>query len=114
MNVSEVEAALCMWEHAVTPDGLMNIKSKPFLDWLAGEEGYAHARMAVIHLAPFCEISYIWAKHNGYDDCFDWEFVPAWCQYAMKRTPAVISAEWAISIGKSIYEDWMVVNPPTK
>lgn len=112
----EVDAALCIWEYALSPsntDHLRKLCTGSFLDWLKGEEGYASAREAAAHLARFCEMSYIYARHYGFDDSFDWEFVPRWCDRIQNAfdDPGELSREVGISysvwLGKEIAETFL-------
>lgn len=93
------EAAMCIWEHA--------LENSEFMDWLRGDEGQAVARQMVIdYLAEHCEISYILAKEWGFDDSFDWEYVPKYCQALMRHMgkdgPSVAIEKYAVLIAKEI------------
>ena len=106
MTRDECEAALCIWEYALSPVD-QGRNDEKFLDWLKQGEGWAQARTTVMDITSLCEIAYVWAKHHGYDDCFDWQFVPAWCQFAMRRIlPSDLNETWAIQTGFRIYKEW--------
>lgn len=106
MTRDEADAALCIWEYALDPVGGDIATAEAFLHWLKQDEGFATARDTVLDLAPMCEIAYVWAKHHGFDSSFDWEFVPRWCRYAMKRkVPSDLNETWAIQTGFRIYKE---------
>lgn len=116
----EMDAALCIWEVAVDPRATDHIKKRGegmFVDWMKEGEGFAHARDNAVHLAKFCELAYIYAKHHGFDDSFDWEFVPRFCDRAHKMfdAPSEIVHEqgiaWAVWAGRDIAEEVNALSP---
>lgn len=100
----EVEAALCIWEHALSSQhqGMEDI-----FDWLRAGEGSSAARQQAIALAKDCERSYLIAVELGYDAPFDWEFVPKWVQLAMDITEThCLTRSWITYIGMEIYREF--------
>jgi hypothetical protein len=70
-TLNEVEAAMCIWEHALH---CRRVDEHP--KWLR-DEGAAANRITCLHMAPAMDAAYQAAvTHYEYDDCFDWEFVP--------------------------------------
>jgi hypothetical protein len=70
-TLNEVEAAMCIWEHALH---CRRVDEHP--KWLR-DEGAAANRTTCMHMAPAMETAYQYAvTWYGYDDPFDWEFVP--------------------------------------
>lgn len=68
------EAAACLWEEALA----LLQKNDP--EWLEAQQshGYSSLRYDVIQMARACHEDWLVAEKAGYDDPFDWEFVPAW------------------------------------
>jgi hypothetical protein len=83
-SYKECEAAMCLWEECL----LRRANGDDALfDWLRGGEGAASARFMCIDFAEDIEGSYQWAQDVlGFDDCFDWEFVPRWADATMELT----------------------------
>lgn len=76
-------------------------------EWLAAGEGAASARQQCIALAKDCDRSYHIANDLGYDDLFDWEFVPRWVREAMRITEKHdLAPEWVDYIGRKIYDEF--------
>ncbi len=100
----EAEAAMCLWENALhrridDDDGLY--------DWLRGGEGAACARDMCLRLAADIELAYKTAVDEGFDDCFDWEFVPRWAEYAMEATMELRLGDAVnVDIGFAIAKEW--------
>lgn len=70
-----MEAAMSMWEWVIENEG------KPESPWYAAGDdiGMGQLRSNVLDAAIACETDYQEAVAvEGYDDCFDWAFVPAW------------------------------------
>lgn len=108
MTRHECEAAMCIWEYALNPVDGHKEYAEYFLDWLGTDDGYTQARQTVMKITPLCETSYIWAKHHGYDDSFDSEFIPRWCYYAiMRNRPSDLDETWAIMIGMKIHKEFV-------
>jgi hypothetical protein len=62
------ETALCIWEWM--------IEQRAAIAWLPDTGAYAHRRLA-IELAEPMNTAFDYAVESyGYDDAFDWEFVP--------------------------------------
>lgn len=80
-NYDECEAAMCLWEESIQRQ---HMRDDELFGWLAGGEGAARARGMCIELAKDIEYSYNVAKAFGFDDCFDWDFVPMWADLAME------------------------------
>lgn len=104
LTYDETEAAMCLWEHC------LHTRSQGcdlLWDWLRGGEGAANARDMCIRLAPDIERSYQIARKCGFDDSFDWEFVPRWAALAMEITNDYdLYQEWIDYIGRRVFYDW--------
>jgi hypothetical protein len=100
-----VDAALCIWEYCLL---LRNdTDDDSVFDWLRGGEGAATARNMCIQLAKDCDRSYTVAAALGYDDSFDWEFVPRWVTEAMHISEfAGLEGPWIDYIGRRIYDEF--------
>lgn len=99
-----VEAAMCLWEECLHQRTMGN---NVLWDWLRGNEGAANARDMCINFAKDIEKSYRVARDCGFDDSFDWEFVPRWAALAMEITQDhFIQAPWLDYMGRRIYYDW--------
>lgn len=74
-----IDAALCAWEHV-----LERLKARGSNKWKYRRQkaGMAALREHVAALALTIELAYQEAKRKGYDDCFDWEFVPKFLEAA--------------------------------
>ena len=69
------EAACCIWEYL-----LQQRRINPEIQTAFSDYGYAHMRyLAIIH-ADQCHLDYAKAVEKGYDDAFDWDFVPDWVE----------------------------------
>lgn len=62
---------MCLWEYC------LNETPAQFTERIV-IEGYATTRALVSGLAAPCHQAYEIARDQGYDDSFDWEFVPRW------------------------------------
>jgi hypothetical protein len=104
----QIDAALCLWEYALS---CKVEKDLSVFNWMGGDSGgTAFARQICIELAKNCDRSYHIAHDLGYDDCFDWEFVPCWVREAMKLTTIHdLEAPWIDFIGRKIYQDYMEI-----
>ena len=100
----ETEAAMCLWEECIRRQ---TIRDDDMFRWLAGDEGAASARDMCIELAAGVERSYYVAKAFGFDTLFDWEFVPAWTNYAMEITEEghILNRSWLNYIGYKVAWD---------
>ncbi|CAB4197181.1 hypothetical protein UFOVP1304_55 [uncultured Caudovirales phage] len=78
MKDESIEDAMCLWEVILT---LPNAERDWWLDG-----GAAAARSLVAELSPFCSAAYEHAVSRGFDDCFDWEFCPAWIEIVSVRS----------------------------
>ena len=100
---NDMDAALCIWEYALH---CKVINDETVYDWLRGDEGAAAARDMCIDLASDLDTSYHVATSLGYDDSFDWEFVPAWVRLAMDIPLRLgTSIDWLDYMGRTIYRD---------
>lgn len=72
------DAAMCLWEEALDKPEIM--------ERLKDGEGAVAARDYVqTVLAPLCDLSWQYAiRVLGYDDAFDWEFVPEFLKQATR------------------------------
>jgi len=81
------EAACCIWE------ALLAIRSRVTFEEERGEtseyflkeinegfidHGTAQMRYLAITHAEKCHLDYVKAVEDGFDDAFDWDFVPTW------------------------------------
>ena len=75
---------------------------------MRGGEGAASARDACLSFATDIEYCYTVARDQfGFDDSFDWEFVPRWADYAMEVTEEhMLTEEWLRYIAYKVTEDW--------
>ena len=115
----EVDAALCLWEESLMRQ--IDHKKKhghdsidPLFDWLrGGVQGAACARDMCIELSPDIEATYVIARDEfGFDDSFDWEFVPRWADYAMELTETHhLTPTWFKWIAYKVTEDWRATFP---
>lgn len=110
----EVDAAMCLWEecimrqvswrneHGITDTG------PPMFDWLRGGEGAASARDMCVCLAKDLEESWKVAHEKyGFDDSFDWEFVPRWADEAMDLTEwENLTPRWHKYLAWKVTERW--------
>jgi hypothetical protein len=115
----EVDAALCLWEECLlrkvgarSKGGLEAMEAEPLWVWLSAGEGAASARDMCLQLAKDIELSYQYARLIGFDDSFDWEFVPRWADYAMEVTEEhFLDDKWNRFIAKKVTEDWHATFP---
>lgn len=111
----EVEAAMCIWEECIhrlaearSRGGIEAQEQDELWNWLRGGEGAACARDMCIRLCRDLEQCYLMARDwFGFDDSFDWEFVPRWCDYAMEVTEEHdLTAPWHKYIAYKVTYDW--------
>jgi len=106
---TQAEAALCVWEYALSQAGeeksmFKGVASRGALyDWLCDGEGAAVARDNCIEIAHFVEHAYKVANDNDAmtNWCFDWDVVPVIMQAFRGRvkSPSDITTEIAIEVG---------------
>jgi hypothetical protein len=79
-----LEAGACMWEHVLERIQRHKGGLNP---WLEFREAYGAAslRAAVIRHAPQLQEAYERACDNGYNEPFDWEFVPKYMEDHVTR-----------------------------
>lgn len=76
-NMSYAEVAACLWEcclEAAAGRGRPN--TIRLVNTLLEGDGYGQLRLDMCTLAPFAEAFYRKATKSGYDEPFDWEFIP--------------------------------------
>lgn len=74
-RADEVEAACCIWEHALERQGEGGDMAAAF-----SLHGANEMRQFAMTLAIPCHLAWSALHEAGqYDEPFDWEFVPAWC-----------------------------------
>lgn len=66
---NQVDSALAIWEWALEDKG-------KFLELLKQNEGQSVARNTVIEIVDHFDSTYELAKEKGFDDSYDWVFVP--------------------------------------
>lgn len=64
---------MCLWEFVLADLGTRG--PSPYGDFLS-QNGTAGLRERIASFAPSCDAAYAYAVQLGYDDAFDWEFVP--------------------------------------
>lgn len=91
----ERDAAACLWEAALAlrhelsgkidvPHALTPWQGAFLSEW--EDEGTASMRYMIGDMAPDCHRDYLGAvEHHGYDDSFDWEYVPTWLNAALRK-----------------------------
>lgn len=81
---AHLEAAACMWEHVLERIRRHKGGLNP---WLEYREAYGAAKLreTVILHAPTLDEAYQRAMRNGYDQPFDWEFVPKYMEDHVTR-----------------------------
>lgn len=82
-----LEAAACMWEHVLDRLRRHVPKRNPW-DEYREAYGMAALRALVIRHAPTLQEAYERAVDNGYDQPFDWEFVPKYMEDHVTRVLA--------------------------
>lgn len=115
MTYDETEAAMCLWEeclgrmnHCRHMGGMSAMEECEMWNWLRCGEGAANARQQCIELAPHIEGSYRIAYNLlGFDDSFDWEFVPRWADHAMELEKYhELTPKWASYLAHKVVRDW--------
>ena len=89
-QIELLEAATCAWEYA--SEQLMqhtHDKWGKFAEWT----GSSGLRLHMCELAEQIHIAYTIAQRRGYDEAFDWEFVPAFLQRATDENLALVD-DW--------------------
>ena len=79
-----LEAAACMWEHVLEQIQRHKGGVNPWLEYREAY-GVAALREKVISHAPTLDEKYREAVANGYDEAFDWEFVPQYMEDHVTR-----------------------------
>lgn len=103
-SYDDCEAALCIWEYSIA---CQQQGDDSVFEWLAGGEGAACARSQCISLGNDCDESYQRAVTLGYDECFDWEFVPRWVRLAMEISAKHdLVGHWIEYMGLEIYREY--------
>lgn len=125
-SYDECEAALCLWEECLHRISNARKRAKSageswidaqdneeLWNWLRGGEGAACARSMCIDLARDIEQSYMFARDLGFDDSFDWEFVPRWADHAMDVSEEhYLDEKWNRYIAAKVVEDWKNATNP--
>ena len=121
LTYDECEAAMCLWEECLwrmnfaRKEGGMSAQEEVELwVWLKHEEGASMARDWCMHLAPDIERCYLIAREKfGFDDSFDWEFVPRWADEAMAVDKAghFFTETWLTYIAYKVTYDWRQTFP---
>lgn len=115
LTYDECEAAMCLWEECLNrldlrrkSGGYDAMEQCDLWNWLRGGEGAASARDMCMQLAKDIELSYKWAcEAYGFDDSFDWEFIPRWANEAMEVTEYhQLDDGWNRYIAYKVTEDW--------
>lgn len=75
-----MECAACLWEAAMD----MKPHHPGLREWLECN-GYCDVRMTVIGWAAECDRDYQKAVADGFEDSFDWEFVPDWLSRKLEQ-----------------------------
>jgi hypothetical protein len=92
-----IEAAMCAWEHVVEE------VQKGGTRWgkQASRVGMAELRSLVASFAPVVHEAYEYALTQGYKDCFDWDFVPAFLEEGTNDR-CVLSADWRAVVARVV------------
>ena len=77
VNFSALETAACLWEACLKFKDADNSIGHIVSNWFE-IKGTAEVRSTVISWHAECDAAYTAAVATGYDDSFDWEFVPQW------------------------------------
>lgn len=89
--------AMCLWEEYVTSeDG-----EYPYLENFVRSHGVNATRDLVLGWVELCDMAWLVAAAHGYDEAFDWDFVPMFIRLAIADPKA--SGE---DIGKAILDGW--------
>jgi hypothetical protein len=84
-SYEHLEAAACMWEHVIGQ--LRRVKVGQSNAWAEYALAYGQSalRETVIRHAPILQEAWVRAHENGYDEPFDWEFVPKYMEDHVTR-----------------------------
>lgn len=80
-----LDAAACMWEHVLNQLRRAKPADKNPWDEYRQAYGMAALRDTVINHAVTLQAEYEGAVENGYDQAFDWEFVPKYMEDHVTR-----------------------------
>ena len=83
-SYEHLEAAACMWEHVLEQLRPRNPVQTPWHEYREAY-GMANLRERVILHSRELERHYQEARENGYDQPFDWEFVPKYMEDHVTR-----------------------------
>jgi hypothetical protein len=84
--------AACIWEWAV---GASDVVGSDMANMFA-RRGTGDMRVEFMNAIPYVRKSFEQAKAAGYEDCFDWEFVP----WFMENCVDMTLSEWAYDTSK--------------
>jgi hypothetical protein len=84
-DYEHLEAAACMWEHVLHRLRRVKPGDKNPWDEYRNAYGMAALREAVIRHAPTLETEYQAAVANGFNEPFDWEYVPKYMEQYVTR-----------------------------
>lgn len=117
----EVDAALCLWEECILRMQIAKddarreggnpidaMEEEPYWNFLRGGEGAANARNMCILLSPDAEACWQIANSEfGFDDSFDWEFIPLWVDEVMELTTYQdLNSKWWTYLAYKVTERW--------
>lgn len=89
--------AMCLWEEFITAEE----GTYPHFDNMRVNHGSHATRDAFLMLVPICDTAWIVAAAHGYDEAFDWDFVPQFLILWSANQRAT-----GEEIGKAIVEGW--------
>lgn len=79
-----MDAGACMWEHVLLQMRPRHHSNTPWHEYREAY-GMCQLRETVIKHAPILQEAYERAVENGYDNAFDWEFVPKYMEDHVTR-----------------------------
>lgn len=78
--------AMCMWEETIGP-----LSNNPEVQIVFEQQGTCEVRDMILSHATQCHDDWERAQAAGYDDCFDWDWVPKWMRDNLTWTPQSIN-----------------------
>ena len=86
------ETAMCLWEY------FLEDEPKNYLEYRE-ENGACDTRMHVLSWAEACDAAWKHAvETRGYDEPFDWHFVPTWCNRCLSDDFELITSDPAQAV----------------
>jgi hypothetical protein len=107
--------AIAIWEIALCDPASRKDREAAILDWLKAGEGMATGRQYAVIISEQVGLAWERANEAGFDDGFDWEFVPDFLYFAQSQCHEVcefndqakqLTARW-IEGRKPHFDDWI-------